>query len=205
MRGFADRALILFSDPSYYNEALGSYKNNYRRAVQNLLTYLESIGVEHDCLLTDQLAVQFNLPNTRWIATAVPEDLFFMRNYCNIPNQESTPLPDALATKLRTKYPVERGLSPEDRFAIVAKRTRMAERNLIDSYKFVVVFGNTFRVRTKESDGRAVFSVNDKRFYTRMELSGAEVPISDFLQIPYGNLSLCDWGLYNGACTRSSN
>ena len=72
------------------------------------------------------------------------------------------------------------------------------EKAIISTYAFVVVFGTEFRVKAKEGDGRAVLRINEKKFYTSMELSGESVSINDFLQIPYGNQCLSEWGKYCG-------
>ena len=99
---------------------------------------------------------------------------------------------------LRNKFEIKRGLSPEERFPIVSKRARYMEKAMISSYAFVLVLGTELRVRPKEGDGRAVLRVNEKKFYTSMDLSGKPVSINDFLQIPYGNQCLSEWGKYCG-------
>ena len=99
---------------------------------------------------------------------------------------------------MRTLRSILSAVTPEERFPIVSKRVKFAERELIDSYSFVVIFGNAFRVKSNGCDGKAVLRVNEKKFYTSLELSGAPVPINDFLQIPYGNQCLSEWGKYSG-------
>ena len=175
-----------------------SYKYDYKVAVQNILTYLKSVGIQHDCLLTDALATLMPMGDARWLATGAPEDLFYMRSYCGVPDYDVVPLEAELMTRLRKKYPIKKGLTPETRFPIVAKRVKFAEQALISSYTFVVVFGKAFKVRSTEEDGRAILRINEKQFYTSLSLSGSEVPINDFMQVPYANQCLSDWGKYSG-------
>lgn len=197
MKGFSDRALILLSNLETYEECGFTYKYDYKLAVKNLINYLASVGVAHDCLITDRLAASIDMRDPRWLATGAPEDMFFMQSYCGVPKHGTVPLDDTTLARLRSKFPIERGLSPEDRFPIVAKRVKLAERVLIESYPVVVVFGQEFKVKSKPDDGRAILRIHEKKFYTSMELSGMEVPINDFLQIPYANQCLSEWGKYH--------
>lgn len=200
MRGFTDRALVLLSNPHAYEECGSIYKYDYQKAIQNLVEYLEDVEIAHDCLLTDGLATHLDMHEPRWLATGAQEDMFFMRNYCSVPAYNAVAVDDETIQFLRGKFPIERGLSPEARFPIVSKRVKYIERELINSYQFIVVFGKEFSVKSKPDDGRAVLRVNEKRFYTSLELSGTSVPINDFLQIPYANQCLSEWGKYRGRC-----
>lgn len=196
MRGFTDKALILLSSPKQYAEGSDTYHYDYKLAVHNIIHYLQSMGIKHDCLITDYLATQMDMQNPNWLATGAPEDMFFLRTYCGVPDYPIKNLPPELMTTIRKKYPVERGLLPKDRYYIVAKRVKYAEQALMQRYSFIVVFGNEFHVKTKPEDGKAILTVHEKKFYTSLTLSGETIPINDFLQIPYANLYLSDWGKY---------
>lgn len=198
MRGFTDRALILLSSLQAYDECGSMYKYDYQVAIKNLVEYLGSVGISHDCLITDALATRMNMFSPRWLATSAPEDMFFMRNYCGVKDYATVELEDGVLEELRKKFPIQRGLTPNERYPIVAKRVKHIERSLIANYQFVIVVGKEFPVKSKPDDGRAILRVNEKKFYTSMELSGAEVPINDFLQVPYANQCLSEWGKYSG-------
>ena len=148
------------------------------------------------CLITDGLACSIPVPADKWLATGVREDMFFMVNYCGVPKYSVSPMPDSLSEQVRAKFPIKRGLTPKERFNIVSKRVNMAEKEIIKSYTFVIVFGKDFKVKSTANDGRAILRINERHFYTSMELSGSPVPINDFMQIPYANLCLSDWGKY---------
>lgn len=194
MRGFASNALLLFSDMNQVMES-HSFAGNYKLAVNNLLIYLDSVGIGHDCFISDELAFNLALPKTRWIATGASEDIFFMTKFCNVPSYDLVPLRDDLCQLIRDKHPLKRGMSQQERAKIIQKRVELAEKQLISSYQLVIVFGKNYRVKTREDDGRAVIHVK-KGFIPTLELSGKEVPINDFLQLPYGNLTLLEWGNY---------
>lgn len=199
MRGFTDKALLLLSDVDKYEESGSMYKYDYKQAVANILRYLNSAGMQHHCLITDALATEIVVENTVWLATGAVEDMFFAKNYCGVPSYDTIPLEGNICDEIRKKYPIARGTSVEETFKAVSSRVKMAEQKLIASYRFVVVFGNSFKVKSKSNDGRAVMRVNDRHFYTSMELGGEGVPINSFMQIPYANLCLSEWGKYDGS------
>lgn len=198
MKGFTDKALILLSTWDDFSQSSSMYKYDYKRAVDNLILYLDSVNVKRACLITDQMAARINMHNPLWLATGAPEDMFFMQNFCSVPKYETQALPEALQEKLRSKFPLTRGMEPKERFSVVSKRVKYAEKELISSYDFVVVFGKQFNVKTHPGDGRAVMHVSDRGFIATLELSGEFVPINSFLQLGYANQSLSEWGKYSG-------
>lgn len=193
MRGFTEHALVLLSGLREFADSSPRYQYAYKQAVHNVLAYLSSVDIGHDCLITDALATHLNMEGARWLATGTPEDLFFIKNYCSVPDYETLSPKDKLLEKTREKYPIQRGMQAEDRFSIVSKRIAFIEKQLIQSYKFVVIFGKNFPVKSAEEDGRAILRINSKKFYTSLELSGEIVPINDFLQVDYASMCLCDW------------
>lgn len=198
MKGFTDKALLLLSDPSDLEEVTTSFRVSYMKAVENIIEYLKDNGIQHYCLLSDALTSRINMHNPVWLATGDSADMFFMQNFCSVPKYEAQPLTEDLALKVRTKFPIERGLSPEERFDIVSKRVRFTERALISRFNFVVVFGKQYNPTTKPGDGRAVMRVDSHHFYTSLQLSGENIPINDFMQLSYANQCLSEWGKYNG-------
>lgn len=198
MRGFTDKALILLSDKESFLASHTLHRTLYQQSINNLIGYLQDMEMQHYCLISDGLAGCLNMHSPKWLSTAAPEDLFFMRTYCNIPDGVSESITTEQVELLRKKYPIARGIDPLDRLKIVANRVKYMEKQIISTFQFVVVFGSLYKVRTKENDGRAVLRINDKHFYTSMELSGQALPINEFLQIPYGNVSLSEWGKYSG-------
>ena len=120
MRGFTDKALILLSKPDSFEECGSIYKYDYKVAIDNIINYLDSMGISHDCLITDGLATNMNMHNPLWLATGAPEDMFFMRNFCGVPDYPVVDLDKDSVDLLRNKFEIKRGLSPEERFPIVS-------------------------------------------------------------------------------------
>jgi hypothetical protein len=197
MRGFTDRGLVLLSAAEDYYACGAAYKYDYKLAVSNVIHYMRSVGIAHDCFITDSLATGINMQDPTWLATGAQEDVFFMQNFAGVPKYELKPAEQELVSTIRAKFPIERGLEQSERLKIVAKRVQYVERSIISSYRFIVVFGKYFNVKSIEGDGRAVLRVNEKKFYTTLMLSGKEVPINSFLQIPHASLCLSNWGMYS--------
>ena len=106
MKGFTDKALILLSKPHGFEEYGSIYRYDYQLAVQNVVEYLHSMDVSHDCLITDGLAARMNMYNPRWLATGTPEDMFFMKNFCGVPDYPTVALSAELVERVRSKYEV---------------------------------------------------------------------------------------------------
>lgn len=193
MKGFTDSALILLSNIEEFSQGCPNYQYMYRKAVHNLITYLNSMDIGHDCFITDSMATHLPMENVRWLATGAPEDMFFIKSYCSVPAYDSVPLSDNALALVRKRYPIPKGLTPEERFGIVSKRIKYCEREIIKSYKFVVVFGNQFVVHSKAEDGKAILYVNAKKFYTELMMGGEKMPINDFMRVDYASMCLCDW------------
>lgn len=198
MRGFTDEALLLFSKLDVYESGSRQYKCNYQLAVDNLLDYLADMGISHACLISDQSAPRLSLREPHWFDTGAREDMFFLHNFTYVPEYPSTPLDSVLISTLRKKYPLTRGMTIPEQAKVVGNRITYAEKALIGTFKFVVVFGEQFRVKSAEEDGRAILHVHEKTFQPSMVLSGNPVPINIFLQRSYANLCLTEWGKYRG-------
>lgn len=197
MRGFADYALVLFSDYGKYAEASSEYRRHYMAAVKNLFAYLKSQQLWIRCLVTDPLACVLvgEFSEVEWQATENPGGLYFMYNNMRHFHIASEKLPKEIVAAMDAKYPIERGITKEMRMNLVSKRVAIAEKALIKQAKAVFCFGSAFKTYPKENDGRAVISINNQ-FIPSLKLSGNDAPIGSFLNVPWGNLSLTDWGKY---------
>lgn len=198
MRGSADYALILMSDLKSFKEATGTYRNQYRDAIGNLLAYLRSIEMPARFLLTDPLAEHMGLfDENQVIATVEPGDVFFMQRYCIVKPVTPLPLPRETAAEMRRKFPIERGIPDYTRLQILQKRAAFGEKAIINASTAIFVFGKQFRPKSKPEDGRAVFFIN-QQFIPTLKLSGFDAPIASYLQVPYGNLALSEWRVESG-------
>lgn len=199
MKGFSDTTLILFSDPRKYVEATGLWRRQYALAVSNLLQYLSDKDTWVRCLITDPLSVSLIDKETRgveWYATENPGGMYFITHNSSAPDDlPMVKLQSDIVELLDKKFPIERGCTVEERGYRTSKRVSLAEKTLIQRSKCIFCFGKLFNPHPKENDGRAVIFINNQ-FIPTLKLSGHDAPISSFLDVPWGNLALTEWGRY---------
>lgn len=200
MRGFATQALILLPALDKYQEYYGGYKAQFDKAVRTLVDYLHSVDIEPCFLATDPVAYSeyTGLEGVRWLATENSGGIYFMQTNAGLPKLPTlTNIPDAVLKELDTKFPIERGLSVDQRWYRESKRVALAEKLIIAQNTVVFLFGNQYRLRAKENDGRALFFIN-QQFIPKFKLSGNDANITAFLGIPNANMSITEWRVSNG-------
>ena len=200
MRGFATQALILLPSMEKYSEYYGGYKLQFHTAIKTLVDYLHSVDIEPCFLATDTVAYSefAELEGVRWLATENSGGRYFLQSQCSVP--ELSPLaevPESVLKELDKKFPVERGLTVEQRWFVESKRVNMAEKLIIAQNSVVFLFGNQYSLRPKQNDGRALFFVN-QQFIPKFKLSGNDANITAFLSIPNANMSITEWRVSNG-------
>lgn len=196
MKGFANHALVLFSDPAKYAESYSGYKQAYMKSLANLQVALSRAEIPMLCLCSDPLAVklwrdvQFDAD---WQDVDDIGGMYFIHNNSSVPEFErSVPVPDAVKEMLDKKVPIERHITPEQRAYYMSKRVPLAEKAIIKVSKLVFCFGNYYKPTPKPDDGRACILINNQ-FIPTLKLSGFDSPISAFLGFPSANLALTEW------------
>ena len=195
MKGFAPQALILLPAQDKYNEYYGGYKAQFHAALDKLIAYLISVDTEPCFLLTDPVAMSIfqDRKDVRWVATENQGGLYFLKSNCGLQDVENlTPIAQSVIEQVDKKFPVERGLSVEQRWYLETKRVDLAERLLISQYQAVFLFGNQYTLRPKQDDGRALFFVNSQ-LVAKLKLSGNDANIASFLGIENANMSITEW------------
>lgn len=199
MKGFSESTLILFSDPHKYKEATGMWRRQYLQSVENLLKYLSDKDTWVRCLITDPLSTVLLKPETpgvEWYATENAGGMYFITHNTSTPdNYPVVKLDAGIAETLDKKHPIERGCTFEERAYKTSKRVALAEKAIIQQSKCIFCFGKLFNPHPKENDGRAVIYINNQ-FIPTLKLSGNDAPISSFLDVPWGNLALTEWGRF---------
>lgn len=200
MRGFATQALILLPAMEKYQEYYGGYKAQFDKAVHNLVDYLHSVDIEPCFLATDPVAYSeyTGLEGVRWLATENSGGIYFLQTNAGLPQlPDLTPISDALLKEVDAKFPVERGMTVEQRWFTESKRVNLAEKLIIAQHTVVFLFGNQYSLRPKQNDGRALFFIN-QQFIPKFKLSGNDANIVAFLGIPNANMSITEWRVSNG-------
>ena len=202
MRGFDDKALILFPTLEFYEEKSLRYRYEFQQSVKKLLAYLDSIGMEAHTFITDDLA--WKLPDTkfRWVSTLNRGDLFFVTNNCGVPKSimraDIIEFPD-IVSGIAEKDELPGDISIEDRFSHILARDKKTITSIIPLYRVVVQF-----YKRKETRYRVVIKPNGGKIRLRIDLDSFKVttyindieenPI-DILGVDYGNKSLVNWRL----------
>lgn len=198
MKGFADYTLILLSEPEKFQDASSMWREDYALALDNILKYLRQQNTWIRVLATDVLAAHLltKYDDIEWQATEGPGGMYYLRTNRYVPGKDFVKLPDDILKTLDEKYPIERGMLPEFRHLCTQKRVAMAEKELIHRARAVFCFGKAYRTYPKPDDGRAVISINNQ-FIPSLKLSGNDAHIGAFLNIPWGNMALTEWGKYS--------
>ncbi len=200
MRGFDNKALILFPLESFYYEKGLNYRYHFQIAVHNILKYLDSIGMEAHAFLSDDLARSMPNLKVKFINTFTRGDLFFVTNNCDIPreamNWDMVEFPD-ICSKIEQKDVLPKGLSTEERFDRVMARDKKAITSIIPTYRVVVYFyqrGSTrYRVVIKPNGGKIRLKIDLSNFNLTAYINNNEENPIDLLGVNYANKSLTNW------------
>lgn len=201
MKGFDNKALMLFPKlENYQNRSIG-YKYNMKKAVTNMLRYLASIGIEPHVFYTDDVAREIKMPEFKWVSTLGKADRYFISKKCvgcgdalTIPMVEFEDVYNAVLAK----DPGSLEMSDNERFEMIIRHTAKAASKIIPKYKIVIHFlvpsKAQYKVVSKPNDGRIRIDVNAFTFSPTAYLGGNEENICDLLGVPYASRSLDVWG-----------
>lgn len=200
MEGFTDKCLLLFPKPESYEYRSETYRLNFKKALNNLLTYLENKHIQPCCFTTDEIALTVNPRNVTWLQTLGDPDDFFMRNHneimAGLKYKTVEKLPD-LYKKANAKVPLDKGLTTEQRFEVIVKREAMITKELINKYKLVIIFEQannpSYKVVSKDADGRICIYIDNTSFIPRCYLSGMQVDANDLLCLLGANRPVFQW------------
>lgn len=201
MKGFDDKALILFPAYSHYEMKSSTYKYQFKTAVQNLITYLKSVDIEPHVFYVDDIARELAFPEFKYVSTFGTSDKYFIsKNVAGCSNALTLPMItfDDIYNEVLAKDPGSSDESVEARFETVLNHSSKAAAKIIPKYKIVVHFllpnKSQYRVTSKPCDGKIRINVNANTFSPTVYLSGMEENACDLLNVPYANRSLDVWG-----------
>ena len=200
MRGFDNKALILFPKLENYEYKAGMYKYQFKKAVENLCMYLKTIGMEPHVFFTDDVAREINNPDFVWVSTLSRADRFFISKYCvgtsSALNTTMLEFED-IYNEVTAKDPGNVNMSVDERFEMVLRHDAKAATKIIPTYKvvahFVIKGKSKYKVTAKQGDGKIRISVNANNFLPTVYMSGNEEDACDVLASPYANRCLDGW------------
>lgn len=200
MRGFDTKALILFPKMETYNSRGYMYKNQIKRAVNNLVEYLKSMDIEPHVFYTDDVARDIRHPDFHYISTMSTADKFFAQKYCDgMPDALTIPMveyPD-IYNAITSKDPGSLDMSTEARFDMVLRHVNKAAAKIIPTYKIVIHFmmpnNAQYKITSKPGDGKIRIIVSANTFIPTAYMGGQEENPIDLLGVPYASRSLDNW------------
>lgn len=201
MRGFDDKALLLFPGLLYYQNKPGMYHYTFKMAFKNMCDYLESVGMEPHLLYSDDVARILNNGRCKYVQTLSTADRFFTSKYCDGMSDALTgefiEFPE-IYNEITAKDPGSLNMTIEERFEMVLRHAGKAAAKIIPTYKVVVHFLLTnraqYRVTSKPGDGKIRITVNASNFSVKTLIGGVEENPIDLLNIPYACKSVDKWG-----------
>lgn len=199
MRGFDDKALLLFPALEFYENKPGMYKYSMKRAVENMCSYLADIDIRPHTFYTDDVARNV-CRNCVYVQTLSVADRFFASKYCEGMSSalagDFIEFPD-IYNEVTAKDPGRMDMSREERFEMVLRHSIKAAAKIIPMYKVVIHFMLTnksqYRVTSKPGDGKIRIIVNANTFSIKTMIGGVEENPVDLLGIPYACKSLDRW------------
>ena len=202
MRGFDNKALILFPKIENYNSKGGTYKYQFKKAVSNLIKYLTSIGMEPHVFYTDDVAREIRMPEFVWVSTLGTADKFFISKHCDGCSDAMTVQPyvnyEDIYNEVLAKDPGSLDMSEDERFEMVLRHSAKAAAKIIPMYKVVIHFmvpkRTQYKVTSKPGDGKIRINVNANTFSPKVYMGGVEENACDLLGVNYANRSLDVWG-----------
>jgi hypothetical protein len=200
MRGFDTKALILFPKWENYNSKGGNYKYQFKKAVSNLIMYLQSMNIEPHVFYTDDVARELRNPEFVWVSTLSKTDRFFIKNHCDACS-DALSLPmiefDKIYNTVLAKDPGSLDMTENERFEMVLRHASKAAASIIPQYSIVIHFmfqnRQQYKVSSKPGDGKIRINVSANTFSPKVYIGGSEEDACDLLAVPYANRCLDVW------------
>jgi len=200
MRGFDNKALILFPKLENYKNKQGMYKYTFKTALDNMISYLKSVDIEPHVLYSDDVAREIRHNDFVWVSPVNKADRFFMSKYCdNCKDALQLPMVefDDIYNDIISKDPGSVDMSVNERFEMVLRHINKATAKVIPNYKIVVHFSvpskSQYKVTSKPNDGKIRITVSANNFSVKVLMGGNEENICDMLGVPYASRSLDLW------------
>jgi hypothetical protein len=201
MKGFTDKCLLLFPKPEVYEYKTEHYYLNFKRALDRLMKYFSYLNVQVCCLTTDEIALVYDLSGVIWYQTLSDADTFFMRTHnqskAKLAYKENMEKFPALYETAMSKFPLQRGLSTDQRFDVLVKREYLISKEIISDFNLVFSIqqpsNKSYNTPSKEGDGKIRISINNGSFICTCFMSGEEMDATDLLNFTGANRPMYEW------------
>lgn len=181
MKGFSSNCIIIAPKIESCENRTTSYWSTLRDSCLALQDFLRECEIQSMAFVTDEVARQIAADDTLWLNPCTPEDTFFVQRNCegmsNLGNSRNL---DRYYPSARNAFKVKRGMSIEDRFAVIVKREKQVAKTLIAESRLVATFctpsNSYYKVASVKGDKRLILRINPINFLVECEMSGAPVP-----------------------------
>lgn len=200
MQGFTDKAIILFPKYETYEFRPYGYKYNYRKAVDKMIKYLNSCGIDCHMFYTDDIARDLSPANVTWVSSLNMADRFFVSKHCdgmtNAMSRDILQYPE-IYERLADPDVDIKSMSESERFNNILSNNFKNANEIIKEYKVIVHFSkqreNQYQVKPKNGDGKVIIEVSVNNFVPKTYMSGSEVSPIDLLARGYANRAVDVW------------
>lgn len=200
MKGFDDKALILFPKLENYSNKPSNYKYQFKQAVNNLVTYFKDRGIQPYAFYTDDIAREMRHPDIMFISPLGDSDNFFIQKYCDNAKDALTLQMlhyPAVENEVIAKDPVLPKMGVEEHFELVVRHINKSTAKIIPMYNIVVHFAvpkrAQYKVTSKPGDGKIRVNVSANTFIPKVYMSGNEEDPCDVFGTGYANRCLDSW------------
>lgn len=205
MKGFDDKALILFPKLENYANKPLNYKYQFKLAVDNLVSYFKSVGIQPYAFYTDDVARELRHPDILFISPLGDADNFFIQKYCdNATDALSLTMvhyPE-IENEVIAKDPIDIKADVAERFEGVVRHINKSTAKIIPLYRIVAHFQipkrAQYKVTSKPGDGKIRMNISANTFIPKVYMSGNEEDPCDLLGTGYANRCLDSWEVKNG-------
>lgn len=189
LKGFCNKAILLLPDETYLTGLTYTTETYLERACINLVKFCKDNDIELEYFATNRL---INIEDAKLINPLSEEDTIFMSNIYNMTSLKNVPtIDDKYLKPARDKYPTKRGLSKEDRLAIIIKREKTAVNLFLKDASFIIdmqkASTRVYKYESVENDCKIYLKINPSNYVPEIYMSGQRMSASDILGEGYNN------------------
>jgi hypothetical protein len=179
MKGFCKTGLLLLPKVESFSDD-DSYLVHLNSVCNKLVRFFKTMNIQLEAFTTNDATSLIDIEGISWVSSAcVPEDVFFIRKKCDMPDIPDGKELSSLYEQAREKYPIKRGLSDEERFDIVVKRDKYCANKYIADNKLIITLerdnNRYYKTQSEKNDGKIIVFVNPKNFMVKTFMSGNQM------------------------------
>lgn len=188
MKGFADKALLLFPRFKNYNAKTPSDQSQFNLSVDKMIKYLLKNDIQPYVFNTDNLVDIVPMEGAKILDVVLPEDKMILEEYFLGGKKVTSgePMSRDKAAKQRNKFKAKIGSTKEEKLDIFLKRNKFITKEYFKDFNIIVTWEDTkqryYHVTSKKEDDTILITVSRINYSVSAELGGSYIddPISLF-------------------------